>query len=149
MRLSAAEPIFENRYDAGRHLAEKLAEYASQSVVVLGIPNGGVADALPRLRALSPRPGGVVVGVSIGKQKETPLEEAAGDYLETMRAVYPFADYLAVNISSPNTPGLRDLQKSGYLQQLLTALMDESRSQAARLGSRRRPLLVKLALVTS
>jgi putative phosphoribosyl transferase len=46
MRLSAAEPIFENRYDAGRQLAEKLAEYARQSVVVLGIPNGGIAVAL-------------------------------------------------------------------------------------------------------
>jgi dihydroorotate dehydrogenase len=111
----------------------------------MGFPNAGVAAAVPRLRAFSRRPRGALVGISIGKQKDTPLEEAAADYIETMRAVYPYADYLAVNVSSPNTPGLRELQNAAYLSALLTSLMDESRSLAARHAGPRRPLLVKLA----
>jgi dihydroorotate dehydrogenase len=110
----------------------------------MGFPNGGVAAAVPRLRALAGR-GETVLGVSLGKQKETPLADAAADYVAVMRAVYPYADYLAVNISSPNTPGLRELQGGRYLEALLAELVAESRALAARAGITPRPLWVKIA----
>jgi len=110
----------------------------------MGFPNGGVAAAVPRLRALAGRRD-TVLGVSLGKQKETPLEEAAADYVAVMRAVYPYADYLAVNVSSPNTPGLRQLQGGRTLDALLAALVAESRALAARAGIAPRPLWVKIA----
>ena len=111
----------------------------------MGFPNGGVAAAVPRLRALSAQARGYVVGVSLGKQKETPLEDAAGDYATVMRAVYVYADYLAVNVSSPNTPGLRELQSGRYLEHLLRALADENRQLAETHGLTPRPLWVKIA----
>ena len=73
MHLSAAEPIFENRYDAGRQLAEKLAEYASQSVVVLGIPNGGVAVALSVSLAL-----GADLDLVVSRKIPLPLSPEGG-----------------------------------------------------------------------
>lgn len=111
----------------------------------MGFPNGGVATAVPRLKALTPRPNGCVIGVSLGKQKETPLADAAADYVAVMEAVYPYADYLAVNISSPNTPGLRDLQGGNYLGHLLRTLTTANRSLAETRGMASRPLLVKIA----
>lgn len=110
----------------------------------MGFPNGGVAAAVPRLRALAARRA-YVLGVSLGKQKETPLEEAAGDYAAVMRAVYLYADYLAVNVSSPNTPGLRQLQGGRYLEHLLRALLAESRRLAEAASITPRPLWVKIA----
>ena len=110
----------------------------------MGFPNGGVEAAVPRLRALAGRRD-CVLGVSLGKQKETPLDEAAADYITVMRAVYPYAGYLAVNISSPNTPGLRELQGGSYLDALLAALVAENRQLAARAGIAPRPLWVKIA----
>jgi putative phosphoribosyl transferase len=73
MRLSAAEPIFENRYDAGRQLAEKLAEYAGQSVIVLGIPNGGVAVALSVALAL-----GADLDLVVSRKIPLPLSPEGG-----------------------------------------------------------------------
>lgn len=112
----------------------------------MGFPNAGVTAALPRLRRLSAGRRSFQLGVSLGKQKETPLAEAADDYVAVMRAVYPYADYLAVNISSPNTPGLRELQGGAYLARLLSRLCEENETLAkqGRL-SRPRPLLVKIA----
>ncbi len=109
----------------------------------MGFPNGGVAAAAGRLRALAAGPRDFVLGVSLGKQKETPLAEAAGDYIEVMRAVHLYADYLAVNISSPNTPGLRELQGGRYLERLLGALAAENRELAA--TSTAPPLWIKIA----
>lgn len=109
----------------------------------MGFPNQGVAGAVGRLRALRRRPRSFVVGVSLGKQKETPLAEAADDYVTAMRAVYPYADYLAVNVSSPNTPGLRDLQGDRYLERLLERLTAENRKLAN--DARPRPLLLKIS----
>lgn len=111
----------------------------------MGFPNGGVAAAVPRLQALNAKPRDFVLGVSLGKQKETALAEAAQDYVAVMAAVYPYADYLAVNVSSPNTPGLRELQGRDYLDHLLTTLQNENDALAARHGITRRPLLVKIA----
>ena len=110
----------------------------------MGFPNGGVAAVVPRLRTLA-EPRSYILGVSLGKQKETPLEDAAADYVAVMRAVYPYADYLAVNISSPNTPGLRELQGGRYLDALLATLVAENRELAARAAIAPRPLWVKIA----
>lgn len=111
----------------------------------MGFPNGGVMAAVPRLQALAQTPRPYVLGVSLGKQKETPLAEAARDYQTVMRAVYPLADYLAVNISSPNTPGLRDLQGGRYLHDLLYTLRQETAVLGRQQGVAQRPLLVKIA----
>ena len=73
----------------------------------------------PRLGWAGAGPIGVPLGISLGKSKVTPVEAAVGDYLTSLRAVYPYADYIAVNVSSPNTPGLRGLQDRGPLDELL------------------------------
>lgn len=111
----------------------------------MGFPNGSVAAAVPRLRQLATQPRDFVLGVSLGKQKETPLAEAAGDYIAVMQAIYPYADYLAVNISSPNTPGLRELQGGDYLGQLLHTLAAENEFLAQGQNVSKRPLFVKIA----
>jgi dihydroorotate dehydrogenase len=111
----------------------------------MGFPNDGVEAAVARLRWTMEAKHHFVLGVSLGKQRETPLEEAAGDYAAIMREVYSYADYLAVNISSPNTPGLRALQGSDYLRNLLAVLVAESTSLAVQHRLPRRPLLVKIA----
>lgn len=111
----------------------------------MGFPNGGVEAAVPRLRKLAESPRDFVVGVSLGKQKETDLADAVDDYVTVMRAVYPYADYLAVNISSPNTPGLRELQGGRYLEELLRGLGEENRRMAAATGMAARPMWVKVA----
>ena len=84
------------------------------------------------------------VGVSIGKNRQTPLEDAQRDYLACMDALHGAADYLSVNLSSPNTPGLRSLQETDRLRRLLAALK-ERQAQLAAGGRRRIPLAVKLA----
>ena len=112
----------------------------------MGFNNAG-ADALAARLATLGRIG-VPLGISLGKSKITSVNEAVGDYLTSLRAVYPYADYIAVNVSSPNTPGLRTLQDRGPLDELLAALTTEAGSLAWGQGSRRRspvPVLVKIA----
>ena len=108
----------------------------------MGFPGRGAAYVAERLRGR--RPGGPVIGVNIGKQKTTPLEDAANDYEELVDVFAPLADYLAVNISSPNTPGLRRLQEPGFLAALLGRVAARRDEIADRIG-RRTPVLVKLA----
>jgi len=108
----------------------------------LGFPNAGAAALQARLR--HGRPPGVVLGVNIGKGADTPLERAAEDYVALLEMFYDLADYLAVNISSPNTAGLRRLQARRHLEGLLVAL-GEARAARVRLTGRRLPILVKLA----
>jgi dihydroorotate dehydrogenase len=87
-----------------------------------------------------------VLGVSIGKSKTAPIENAVEDYLRSFEIVYPVADYIAVNVSSPNTPGLRELQRAEQLEALLQALQGRNRELSEQ-SSRTwlTPLLVKLA----
>jgi dihydroorotate dehydrogenase len=106
----------------------------------MGFNNAGHAPALARLRA---RPsGGGVVGVNIGANKDSPSRE--DDYAAGLAAFWPVADYFAVNVSSPNTPGLRDLQAGDRLAALLERL-DTLRDRLAGQTGLRRPLFVKLA----
>lgn len=94
---------------------------ASEAVINrMGFNNGGAAALADRLRALGPLK--VPLGVSIGKSKVTPVEEAVEDYRSSLEALEPYADYFAVNVSSPNTPGLRGLQDKAALDTLLGAL---------------------------
>lgn len=108
----------------------------------MGFNNRGAGFLAQRIGGK--RPAGVVLGVNIGKNKVTPVEEAAHDYLSLLRTFAPLADYLAVNVSSPNTPGLRSLQTREALEGLLQPLSVEKKAQAGRLG-RNVPVLVKLA----
>jgi dihydroorotate dehydrogenase len=87
---------------------------------------------------------GAVVGVNVGKSKDTPLELAADDYCAGVERLYPFADYFTINISSPNTPGLRDLQEARALTQLLEAVVRRRDALAAATG-RRVPVAAKLS----
>jgi dihydroorotate dehydrogenase len=106
----------------------------------LGFNNDGADVVAERLRKLrkSGRWPAVPVGINIGKSKATPLEEATDDYLYSFRLLREFADYIALNVSSPNTPGLRDLQEAAALSQLLCAIGDENRENS-------KPVLVKIA----
>ena len=108
----------------------------------MGFPGRGVSFMTQRLQGA--RPSGLVLGVNIGKNKDTPLERAAGDYLALFAALAPLAGYLAVNVSSPNTPGLRSLQTRRALEGLLGPL-SAAREAYARRAGRHVPLLVKLA----
>jgi dihydroorotate dehydrogenase len=108
----------------------------------MGFPNRGAEFVARRLAG--PRPTGLVLGVNIGKNKDTPLEEAAQDYTSLIRTFAPLADYLTVNISSPNTPGLRALQSGPALEALLRDLR-VARLEASRKVGRNVPILLKLA----
>lgn len=111
----------------------------------MGFNNEG-ADALARTLAATGRIG-IPIGVSLGKSKTAPLEDSIGDYLTSLRAVYDHADYLAVNVSSPNTPGLRTLQDRAPLDELLGALTEQAACLATRdpRVGRVVPVLVKIA----
>jgi dihydroorotate dehydrogenase len=106
----------------------------------LGFNNDGADAIAERLRKLreSGRWPAVPVGINIGKSRVTPLEKAADDYLYSFRLLRDFADYITLNVSSPNTPGLRDLQEPAALSELLSAIGDAP-------GVAAKPLLVKIS----
>ncbi|WP_242902674.1 quinone-dependent dihydroorotate dehydrogenase [Actinomadura terrae] len=105
----------------------------------MGFNNEGSEAAARRLRQRRP---GTIVGVNIGKTKAVPEDEAAADYVASAERLAPHADYLVVNVSSPNTPGLRNLQAVEHLRPLLTAVREAADRASA---ARRVPLLVKIA----
>jgi len=108
-----------------------------------GFNNEG-AEALAR-RLAAAGESGCVVGVNIGKSRAAPLEEAAADYLASFEVVWPHADYVTVNVSSPNTPQLRELQRPERLAALLGGLQGRNAELAAAAGRGPVPLLVKVA----
>ncbi|MET1004485.1 MAG: quinone-dependent dihydroorotate dehydrogenase [Propionibacteriaceae bacterium] len=121
----------------------------SQAIINrMGFNNLGAAALAERLRSAGVQRGngavGMPLGVSIGKTKTTPLGEATEDYLTSFRLVAPYADYVAINVSSPNTPGLRSLQDHAALQELVVELVAEAQLLAGREGTPV-PLFVKLA----
>jgi dihydroorotate dehydrogenase len=103
----------------------------------MGFPNPG-AEAIAR--ELSARARGPVVGVNVGKSMSVPLDEAGADYRAVVRRLGPLADYLALNVSSPSTPGLRELQNPSQLR----ALVADVREELAAIGCAR-PLLLKVS----
>ena len=108
----------------------------------MGFPSDGAAAVRARLIGL--RPAGVV-GINIGKNRDTPIERAVEDYAALVMALFDVAGYIAVNVSSPNTPGLRSLQTASELGRILEAVHAANLEAAglARLGPR--PVLVKIA----
>ncbi|MBP8823867.1 MAG: quinone-dependent dihydroorotate dehydrogenase [Flavobacteriales bacterium] len=103
----------------------------------MGFNNGGVHAAVERLRKRAP---GIIVGGNIGKNKVTPNEQAIDDYVKCFEALHPVVDYFTVNVSSPNTPGLRALQEKGPLLEILAELKKRDASKAVH-----RPILLKIA----
>ena len=122
----------------------RIFRYPQQGALInrLGFNNEGadvVAARLRKLRKSSLRPS-IPIGVNLGKSKVTPLAEAPADYLYSFRQLHPVADYIVLNVSSPNTPGLRTLQEHAALVALLGAITGEN----ARL-SPPKPILLKIA----
>lgn len=108
----------------------------------MGFNNAGMAAVAARLGSLARQPG--PLGINLGKNKDTPNDRAQDDYVAAFTALAPFAGYVAINVSSPNTPGLRALQAAGELSALVSAVAAARDSLTATLG-RRVPLLVKLS----
>jgi dihydroorotate dehydrogenase len=102
----------------------------------MGFPNSGAAATARRLRR---RSGRTIVGANIGKSRAVPIDAAADDYVASARQLAPFADFMVLNVSSPNTPGLREMQASGPLGVLVRAVQDELRAI-----EREIPLLLKV-----
>ena len=110
----------------------------------LGFNNGGLADFIANVQRAKFRQQGGILGLNIGKNAVTPIERAVDDYLTCLEGVYPHADYVTVNISSPNTQNLRALQSDEALDALLAALSERHRTLAERHG-RQVPMFVKIA----
>lgn len=102
----------------------------------LGFNNGGAEEAAKRLVSRENR----VIGGNIGKNKSTPNESALDDYLESLNTLHPYVDYFTVNVSSPNTPGLRELQEKAPLKKLLEGIQHKNQAY-----STPRPILLKIA----
>ncbi len=109
----------------------------------MGFNNAGAAALASRLAGGRRLP--VPLGISLGKSKVTPLHAAVEDYLFSFQVLRPYGDYFAVNVSSPNTPGLRTLQDRGHLTELLSALADANTAAARSRVESGRPILVKIA----
>ncbi len=103
----------------------------------MGFNNGGVQAAVERLKKRTP---GIIVGGNIGKNKVTPNEQAIDDYVKCFEALHAVVDYFVVNVSSPNTPGLRALQEKGPLLAILNELKRRDMAKAVH-----RPILLKIA----
>jgi dihydroorotate dehydrogenase len=106
----------------------------------LGFPSEGAEAVAARLKGQGALP--FPAGISVGKNKDTPLTEAAQDYNAVLNTLYPYGDFFVVNVSSPNTPDLRRLQTRDYLSDLLQSVMQTMRRLG---GTRPKPLLVKIA----
>ncbi|NUT51712.1 MAG: quinone-dependent dihydroorotate dehydrogenase [Saccharothrix sp.] len=115
---------------------------ASEAIINrMGFNNDGALELANRLERLGPL--SVPLGISLGKSKVTPVEEAVEDYRASLRALYRHGDYFAINISSPNTPGLRSLQDRAASSELLAALNATAHDLAG--SGPRKPILVKIA----
>lgn len=114
---------------------------ADQAIINrMGFNNGGVEEAVARLKKNK----GVLIGGNIGKNKNTPNDEAVKDYELCFEALFPYVDYFVVNVSSPNTPNLRALQDKEPLTKLLQTLQNQNSSKASQsLGAK--PILLKIA----
>ncbi|HSS46611.1 MAG TPA: quinone-dependent dihydroorotate dehydrogenase [Burkholderiales bacterium] len=107
----------------------------------MGFNNHGVDRLIENIRRARYKG---ILGINIGKNADTPMENAADDYIACLRKVYPFASYVAINISSPNTRGLRTLQQKQELDSLLSVLKEEHK-KLAKLFGKQAPLVLKIA----
>lgn len=103
----------------------------------MGFNNGGLDSMVERLKNRNPN---IIIGGNIGKNKITPNEDADLDYIACFEALFDFVDYFVVNVSSPNTPNLRELQEKEPLKQLLSSLQNQNSKK-----TKRKPILLKIA----
>ena len=126
----------------------RMFRYPAEEAVInrMGFNNDG-AEAVAARLAGRPGPGArrIPLGINLGKSKAADIEQATADYLASFARLAGHADYLVLNVSSPNTPGLRQLQDEARLRELLGAVSGANRERAARPGGRRVPLLLKIA----
>lgn len=126
----------------------RLSRYPEQEAIInrMGFNNDGAQKVARRLhrqfKSVRPR---APLGINIGKSRAASLDDATADYLKTFHALAEFADYFAINVSSPNTPDLRKLQEESRLIELLEALTTANETRAAEKGRKRIPLLLKIA----
>lgn len=126
----------------------RMFRFPAEEAVInrMGFNNAG-AEAVARTLAGQPQRGrrSIPLGINLGKSKVTAIEQAPADYLASFERLAPFADYLVLNVSSPNTPDLRKLQDEDRLRELLAAVTGANRAAAERPGGRRVPILLKIA----
>jgi dihydroorotate dehydrogenase len=126
----------------------RMFRYPAQEAVInrMGFNNEGAVAVAARL-AKQPGPAArrIPLGVNLGKSKIADLDQAAEDYLSSFALLADYADYVVLNVSSPNTPGLRQLQDETRLRELLGAVTRANRQRAAQPGKRRVPILLKIA----
>jgi dihydroorotate dehydrogenase len=128
--------------------APRLFRYPGQQAVInrMGFNNQGAARVAARLaRQSAPGRRVIPLGVNLGKSKAADLDSATQDYLASFGCLADFADYLVLNVSSPNTPGLRELQDEDRLRELLGAICSANRSRASQPGRSHVPVLLKIA----
>ncbi len=125
----------------------RVFRYPAEEAVInrMGFNNAG-AEAIGRSLAGQPKPGHrrIPVGINLGKSKVTPIDEATQDYLTSFGLLADYADYVVLNVSSPNTPNLRQLQDESKLRELLAAVTTANRARPAA-GKRAVPVLLKIA----
>lgn len=122
----------------------RMFRFPEQEAVInrMGFNNQGAEVVAKRLAGQTPRgQRSIPLGINLGKSKVTPLDDAVADYLKSFSLLADHADYLVLNVSSPNTPGLRELQDESRLRELLEAVASANRER----GEDRRPLLLKIA----
>ena len=126
----------------------RMFRYPAHEAVInrMGFNNQGAEAVAARLAKQTPRGARrIPLGVNLGKSKATDIERATEDYLASFARLADFADYLVLNVSSPNTPGLRQLQDESRLRELLGAITAANRARAAEAGGARVPVLLKIA----
>jgi dihydroorotate dehydrogenase len=122
----------------------RLWRFPEQGALInaLGFPSQGAA--MGRQRLVGQRFRGVL-GINLGKNRNTPAEEADEDYVSVLETLWDLADYFTINVSSPNTPGLRDLQRRDALRSILRAVSEQNARSARLHDGKARPVLVKIA----
>ncbi len=136
------------RHKQPGNVRPRLFRYPEHEAIVnrMGFNNEGAEALVEKLTKYTP-PGKrrIPVGINIGKTKKVPIEEAVDDYTESFNLLADYADYFAINVSSPNTPDLRKLQTGSYLPQLLGALTKINTEHAQKMGTAPIPILLKIA----
>jgi len=111
----------------------------------MGFNSCGLDSFCHNLDSLMPFPESMPLGINIGKNSDTPNDRAIDDYLRCFKRVYKYADYIAINVSSPNTPELRDLQQSSRLDELLCALSEQRIQSSAEYDDKTVPIAIKIS----
>jgi dihydroorotate dehydrogenase len=126
----------------------RVFRYPDEKAIInrMGFNNDGAEAVAKRLKAnLSKKKSRIPLGINIGKSRVTPIDQAVSDYLGSFSLLAEYADYISINVSSPNTQDLRELQKGDHLDSLLCELTQANQNRARKLGIKATPLLLKIA----